>query len=367
MVDLPDVRARDIEGLARSFRYFGEVETSRLDSDTDTAFSLGIAQDPELLAMASGIAPGQPAPNIFFAAVQDLLLADPERSLAARALARFYPAVSGEPIPAQSPWPAFRVFSLEHADALAARFRSGRTQTCVVHRCAIVLPALASLPRVAAAGGRIGLLELGPSAGLNLRLDRYRYRYAYEDGRGARVDWGNEDAKPLLRCEARGNILPPVPPPRGRGAPRPRPERHRARGSPGPQVDARIDLARARRACARDGRSARPRGDFPIEIEEGDATREIEDRIAKLPIDVPRVLFATHVVYQISPEGVLAMFDAIARASFAAPIDLVIMDSTGRGDSRLDHIAFEDGERKSQNILALSDSHGRWIEWRRQA
>ena len=38
----------------------------------------------------------QPAPNVLYAAVKDLLLEDPERSDAARALARFYPSITGD-------------------------------------------------------------------------------------------------------------------------------------------------------------------------------------------------------------------------------------------------------------------------------
>jgi hypothetical protein len=105
----------------------------------------------------------------------------------------------------------------------------------------------------------------------------------------------------------------------------------------------------------------------PIEIEEGDATQVIAEQIAKLPLDAPRVLFATHVVYQIPREGLLELIEGIALASREAPVDFVIMESTGKGDSRVDHLAFEDGERRSRNVLAHCDSHGRWIEWGGQA
>lgn len=366
MAGLPDVRARDALGLAKSFRYFGEVETPKLESGTYTAYSLGIAEDEDLLAMASTIDPGQPAPNVFYAAVQDLLLEDPGRSPAAKALARFYPAVSGERIPDESPWSAFRTFCLEQADALAPKLRTGRTQTCVVHRCAVVLPALASLPRVATAGGRVGLLEIGPSVGLNLRLDRYRYEYEGENG--SRVVWGEADAKPVLRCEARGNVLPPVPPALDVVA------RH---GLELNAIDLEDPLAQrwlraliwpehVERARLMDEALAHA-ATVPIEIDEGDATQVIAEQIEKLPLDASRVLFATHVVYQIPHEGLLEMLEGVARASREAPVDLVIMDSTGKGDSRVDHFAFEDGERSGQNVLAHSDSHGRWIEWGRQA
>jgi hypothetical protein len=362
MVDLPDVRARDAEGLSRHFRYFGEVETPKMDAGTYTVLSLEIAEDEALLAMAQEIDPGQPAPNVFYAAVQDLLLEDAGRSPAARALSRFYPAVSGKPIPSESPWPFFREFCLTHANVLLPKFRNGRTQTCVVHRCAIVLPALASLPRVAEAGGRVGLLEIGPSAGLNLRLDRYRYEYEGEDG--ARVVWGDPAAKPVLKCEARGGALPPVPTEL---------EVLSRRGLDLNAIDLGDPLAlRWLRALIWPEHVLRARlmdealahvPQVPIEIVEGDATREIAEQIAMLPLDVPRVVFATHVVYQIPREGLLALLDGVAEASRPAPVDFIIMESSGKGDSRVDHFAFEAGERKSRTLLARADSHGRWIEW----
>ena len=118
--------------------------------------------------------PGQPAPNVLYAAVQDLLLEEPEGSSAARVLVRFYPAISGEAIPETAPFPAFRAFCLEQTDRLLSTLQNGKTQTCVVHRCTAILPALACLSRIREAGGRVGLLEIGPGAGLNLRLGRER-------------------------------------------------------------------------------------------------------------------------------------------------------------------------------------------------
>jgi hypothetical protein len=85
--------------------------------------------------------------------------------------------------------------------------------------------------------------------------------------------------------------------------------------------------------------------------------------VARLPSDAARVVFATHVFYQISSEGRMAILDGLTRASTECPVDLVVMESTGVGDSRVDWYAFEAGERKKRKSLAHSDSHGRWIQW----
>ena len=98
MDPIPDIWARDGEGLSRIFRYYAEIETPRMNSPVYTEYCTEVAADRELLSLASQINRGQPAPNILFAAVQDLLLEDPEASPEARALAVFYPAISDRPI-----------------------------------------------------------------------------------------------------------------------------------------------------------------------------------------------------------------------------------------------------------------------------
>ncbi len=248
-----------VEELAKVFRYFGEVETPRLDSPVYTDYSLGVADDPELLALAMHVRRSQPAPNVLNASVKDLLLEDPDRSEAARSLSRFYPSISGAPIPAESAWPDFRRFCLENVDALLPRIETGRTQTCVVHRSAILVPAIAHLPRVREGAGRVALLEIGPSAGLNLRLDRYRFVYRDEDGTEL-ASWGAPSATPVLECTVRGEACPPMPDGLDVVA------RHGlelapidSRGSEGAALAACADLAGARRTSPPHGRGARGR------------------------------------------------------------------------------------------------------------
>jgi hypothetical protein len=351
--------ARDPEGLSKIFRYFGEVETPRLDSVVYTAYSIGVAGDRQLLELCAPIDPREPPPNILFAAVQDLLMQTPSASPEAEALCAYYPAISGRAIPEESPWEAFRAFCLSNSEALGPKLRLGRTQTCVVNRCAVVLPALGALPNVVAENGRVGLLEIGPSVGLNLRLDQYSYDYG--DG----VVWGDPAARPKLVCESRGAIAPPMPD---------RLEVVSRRGvelNPiDPEDAAELRWLRAliwpehfERAKAMDDALAIALA-IPVEIVQGDATREVAAHIGRLPMDAARVVFATHVFYQIPTEGRRAILDGIAAASREKPVDLVLMDSTGKGDSIVEAFHFTEGERTGHTRFALADSHGRWINWR---
>ena len=83
-------------------------------------------------------------------------------------------------------------FCHEHAEALGALLSTRSTQTNEVNRCAALLPALVHAVPAARA---IALVELGASAGLNLLLDRYAYRYT---GEAAAVRAGQGP----VRCES---------------------------------------------------------------------------------------------------------------------------------------------------------------------
>ena len=62
------------------------------------------------------------------------------------------------------------------------------TQTNEVGRCLALVPALAEVAR--ATGGPLSLLEVGCSAGLNLRFDRYRLGYGDPPAVGGRPGLG---------------------------------------------------------------------------------------------------------------------------------------------------------------------------------
>ena len=64
----------------------------------------------------------------------------------------------------------------EHEAALRARIETHGVQTNEVQRCTMLLPTF--LAATAESELPLELIELGPSAGLNLLVDRYRYRYA---------------------------------------------------------------------------------------------------------------------------------------------------------------------------------------------
>src|SRR4051812_34284500 len=85
------------------------------------------------------------------------------------------------------PWPPFRAALVEHRDFVARFVNEQDVQTNEVQRCYALLLAFLTLARET--GRPLDLIELGPSAGLNLLWDRYRYLYGD-------MAWGPE-ASPL--------------------------------------------------------------------------------------------------------------------------------------------------------------------------
>jgi hypothetical protein len=129
-------------------------------SDDDVARLLTVATDPR--------------PELFFAAVQRVLQAEPFHELT-----NYYPALGGTYGPDSALWPLFRAFVTERADRIRTLVAMRVVRTNEVGRAALFYPAVALAGR-AAGGGPVGLLEVGACAGLLLGIDTYSYRYQSE-------------------------------------------------------------------------------------------------------------------------------------------------------------------------------------------
>lgn len=365
----PDYFDRSPEGVAAIFRHFGREEATQLASPLYEAFCEGAAEDPDLLAIAARATPGQTPVNMLFAAVQFLLLEGvPNR------LASFYPSLSGCPIPSlqqarQVVFPVFRAFCLEHRQAIEELVASRRVQTNVIQRCACLLPAFAT---VAAASPMqsLALVEIGPSAGLNLNWDLYRYTYPAPgagSSAGAATAWGDEGSTVTLTTELRGrNPLPPLPsriPVCWRTGIDVRPvdissddavtwlraliwpehvERHA-------RLAAAIALAR----------------EHPVELRQGDAVELLPAVMAEAPAQAMLTVFATSALYQIPRDPLRRLLQSMQEASRSRPVSFVSMEGTAK-DTELTLTRYSDGARATR-ALARCSPHGRWMEWLEEA
>jgi hypothetical protein len=158
--------ALDAAGCAALFAEFARTASRR--APLYQRLAAGIAVDPALAGLLLHAPPAQRQPVLLFACVHELLLVDGDDQLAA-----FYPNLTA-PADTGDPMPALRAFCATHHDELVSLLATRSTQTNEVGRCALLLPAFGV---VAEEIGPLSHLDVGASAGLNLLLDRWHYRY----------------------------------------------------------------------------------------------------------------------------------------------------------------------------------------------
>jgi hypothetical protein len=182
--------------LSQRFTQFAN-EAAAYAGPLYAALSREIARDENLLAVAGHVR-RPPVPNVFFAAVHFLLSDAPDHELS-----EFYGSLCRVPRPPAAAFPTFRDFVLSNTARLIPLLQTRITQTNEVGRCSFLLPAFASVHQ--SAGARpLALVDVGCSAGLHLRWDRYFYDYGVAQA-------GDPRSAVALRCELRGRRSPPFP------------------------------------------------------------------------------------------------------------------------------------------------------------
>lgn len=143
----------------------------------------------------------QRIPNLLFASVHRVLFDHPEDPLAA-----YYPSLGGSRVPDDELPETFAGFVAAHRGEIDPLLAIGETQTNEVRRSAQLFPAFGWVR--AATRRPLGLIEIGPSAGLLLHADRYDYRYEFADGTVLPGGAAEADGVPPLHCELRGPCTP---------------------------------------------------------------------------------------------------------------------------------------------------------------
>jgi hypothetical protein len=151
--------------VARRFAQTPEFASSPLYQ----SLARTVAHNAALIRLAARGTHGQYPTFLFFGAVHALLLAGADHELA-----RFYPSIAGDrALPPADAGPALIDFCTAFEPALAALIETRLVQTNVVKRALALRLGLAAIRRSVAAP--IHLIEVGASAGLLLRYDRYGY------------------------------------------------------------------------------------------------------------------------------------------------------------------------------------------------
>ena len=299
-----------------------------------------MAGDEDLLDLAAEVRPGQQATNMLMAATHLLVLKDPSLPFA-----RFF---GDDPEPPEAAAAEYAAFCASHRDELARILRDRLVQTNVPGRGAAVRLAMHEIGRRVA--GPVTFLEIGPSAGIQLRFERW----AVETG-GRR--FGPPDAPLTLSPEWRSDDPPPdlddLPPVRERlgvdlhpvDATDPE-ERLWLQALVWPEHRERFaELAAALDAVAAD----------PPTILRGDAIELLPS--LELPDDIPLVVFHAMVrihVHEERRDGFDAAIAALGRRRRLLHVSL----EPGQ-DAAL--LALHDSEGEDRD-LARVEGHGRWIE-----
>jgi len=333
------------------FNFWGRVDAPSVGGKLYAELSFEIARDSELLSLAAESQGNQPPPNMLFAAVQYLLLGGAEHELG-----EHYPMLAGGAEPKTPAFPKFRDFCLTHRDAIRRLVQTRWTQTCVLRRCVCLLPSFARIS--SDTGQPLALLEVGPSAGLNLLWDRYRYHY-----RGG-PEWGDPGSELLLDTERRGRTPLPELPDSIDVAWRMGVDLHPVDITDDDQVrwlralifPEHVERHAQLDAAIRIGRAHRPR------LVEGDAIERLPELLEQAPRDAALVVFATVTLYQFPRDGVRRFFRLLVRHGEQRPLFFLSMETTavGRAELLLTHTAGGD-----RDTLKLGDCHphGHWIEW----
>jgi hypothetical protein len=258
-------------------------------------------------------------------------------------LAVHYPSAGGRPGDA---WPAFVDVLQVHRDELR-RLVQNPVQTNEPGRCAALLGGFLEVARTT--GLPLRLLEVGASAGLNLRFDRYRYELGEER-------WGPPGSPVVLRSRMTGAGRPPLDAPL-RVASRAGCDRRPvdARSEAGrltltsyvwPDQVERLERLRAALAVA---------AEVPAPVERAGAADWIEARLAEPSPGTTTVVFHS-IVMQYLPAEERERFE---RAVTAASGDVAWLRMEVAGEMPDVRLALGGEDR----LVARAGYHGTPIEW----
>ena len=309
--------------------------------------------DDGLKALTEGSREGQPQANLLLAAVHFLLLRG-----ARHLLREYYPTLGGTRTGAEV-FPLFRDFALGHGEAVRQLVETRVTNTNEVGRSAVLRAGFGALAEERRSQ-LLYLIEVGPSAGLNLIWDRYGARYLRD---GAAVAEMAPDSKLVLSCELKGGGVPPVgklPHIAGRVGLELNPvnladqdDRDWLRALVWPDQPQR--LSRLQTAI----------GMFlerPAEIRGGDALALLPAALAQVPPGAGICVYHTIALYQFSPQKRQALRYLLARSGLGRPVWRLSFEFATGIKYAVKLTQYQDGVVRART-LGLAQPHGAWIDW----
>jgi len=319
------------------------------DSPLYAKLAAAAVEDPIAHDILGDARRSQPAANMILAAVQYLLLEGKGERLA-----RFYPALAGAGPPEGDPVPIFLAFIEEHQEVLRELVAANAVQTNEVRRCTALVPSFA-----AAMGPEpMALIEIGPSAGLNLLYDRYRYHYGP-------VEVGDPASPVILTTRVEAGD-PPLPDPL--------PDAVWRTGIDLDPVDI-SDPSRVRwlrsllwpeslERIARFEAAVEVASAEPPQLVKGSALEELTGVATSAPDGARLVVFHSYVLNQFTPGDREALGEVLTGISRLRPLDRIGMEML---DPDVHHAGitltrYRNGA-VAEAALGEAHHHGEWLRW----
>ena len=320
-----------------------------------------VVDDAALQSLAAHVPEGRATANVFLAAVQYLLLRGADHPLA-----EYYPSVVDDArAPDDDLADALRDFCRTYEAELIPILETRHTQTNAVRRCVALYPAFCAVAEEV--DGPIALVELGPSAGLNLLFDRYRYEFegTAVGATGPRIV-GADESPVTITTDVRGESAPPL-------ADDPPAVHSRVGIDLNPMVVTDEEDAAWLQALVWPEQTDRRRvlegaiemaQDDPPRLVEGDMIETLPMVLDEVPAEIPVVVYSTLVLYQV-PEAVREELTELLETRMTdRPIHWLSGDGI-YGDSdgiTLEWTRLVDGEPATE-LLGAFEQHGEWVAW----
>ncbi len=285
----------------------------------------------------------------FMAAVHRLVLMGTLPDLALR-----YPSAGGDG-DARAVWAAFRSALIER-QAEIRELLPGGCQTNEVGRSAALLGGFLEVAH--RTGMRLRILELGASAGFNLRWDRYRY----DSGAEATDGWGRldspvrfkhsfEEPPPLNRrvevVGRKGCDIDPIDPTSAEGA-------LALRSFVWADQNDRFRLLEGAIAVARQ---------VPVEVERTDAATFLERELASTRTGVATVVYHSVFMQYVDADGRRRIASAIVNAAEGASRDGPLAYLRMEPGAQTFEVRLSLWPGGGDELLALTKAHGTGVRW----
>jgi hypothetical protein len=317
--DLAGSRDVEVQQLRRLFLFFAATQC-RGRSLVYERLSEGVASDSGLLDLLMSTPRQQRRPSLLFGAVNLLLASHPDADLAA-----YYPVHGGRRPVDGHLLAAFAAFCGQHGDELRELLRTRSTQTNEIRRCVALRLGLEHVRQ--RWPGSLALVEVGASAGLNLLVDRYRYRVGGQETSAA-------TASPvLISCQLvggapGGQVLGPVPRISSRLGIDSRPV-NLADPAARAWLEAFIWPEQAEDLATLRGAVELAVSAGPVSVVPGDATADTARLLGELPGSDPVVVFTASLLSYLDAAGRTAFVGQLEEAAGRRPVAWVFAEAPG--------------------------------------